>query len=49
MNIVENVGDTNVPYVRTGDLPGIGTWTGNTWSINNQYGVDLSTFQLRIS
>ena len=49
LTLLENVGDTNVPYVRTGGLPNVGTWTGNTWGINNQYGVDLSTFQLRIS
>ena len=49
LTLLENVGDTTVPYVRTGDLPGVGIWTGNTWMINNQYGVDLSTFQLRIS
>jgi len=49
LNFNENVGSSNVPYVRTGGLPGIGTWTGNTWSINNQYGVNFDTFEINIS
>ncbi|HBB04723.1 TPA: hypothetical protein DCZ39_07710 [Patescibacteria group bacterium] len=51
VTLLENVGvgGANVPYVRTGGLPGIGTWTGNAWSIINQYGVNLSTFQLYVS
>ena len=49
LSLTENVGDTNVPYIRTGGLPNVGTWTGNTRGINNQYGVNLSTFNIRIS
>jgi len=51
VTLLENVGvgGANVPYVRTGGLPGIGTWTGNVWSITNQYGVNLNTFEITIS
>ena len=49
LSLTDNAGDSNVPYVWTGDLPGSGTWTGNTRSINNQYGINLSTFNIRIS
>ena len=45
-----NAWPTEVPYVRTGGLPGSGgIWTGNSWSLNNQYGVNFSTFQIHIS
>jgi len=49
LSLTENVGGGSVPYVRTGGLPEIGTWTGNTRGLNNQYGVNFSTFQLFMS
>ena len=49
LSLTDDAGDTNVPYVRTGDLPTLGTRTGNIRSLNNQYGVNLSTFNIRIS
>lgn len=49
LSLTENAGGGNVPYIWTGGLPGSGTWTGNIRWINNQYGVNLSTFKLRIS
>ncbi|EKD24978.1 MAG: hypothetical protein ACD_80C00142G0020 [uncultured bacterium (gcode 4)] len=49
LTLLENYAGWGVPYVRTGGLPGIGTWTGNVWSITNQYGVNLNTFEITIS
>ncbi len=49
LSLTDTVWDTNVPYVRTGDLPNLGTWTGNDRWLNNQYGIHLSTFNIRIS
>ena len=49
LSLIDNVGDSNVPYVRTGGLPNVGTWTGNTRGINNQFGINISTFNIRIS
>lgn len=49
ISLTENGGGGSVPYVRTGWLPGIGTWTTNIRWISNQYWVNLSTFKLYIS
>jgi len=49
LTLNENGGDTNVPYVWTGGIPGIGIWTGNSWGLTNQYGVNFDTFQIRVS
>ena len=50
LTLNENGGNPlDVPYVRTGGLPGVGIWTGNAWAITNQYGVNFSTFHIRIS
>ena len=38
-----------VPFVRTGDVPGVGIWTWNLWSTTNQYGINLSSFHIWIS
>lgn len=47
--LTENSGGWSVPYIRTGWLPDIWTWTGNTRWISNQYWVNLSTFELYLS
>ncbi len=51
INLTDNIwsSSTNVPYVRTGWIPGVGTWTINNWWINNQYWVDLNSFFISVS
>lgn len=49
ITLTENGAWWSVPYVRTGWLPGVGTWTTNTRWITNQYWVNLSTFELYLS
>jgi len=49
LTLSENGWSTDVPFVRTGWLPGVGIWTGNIWSLSNQYGVNFDTFTLHVS
>ena len=46
VSLTDNVGvaGTEVPYIRSG-----GTWTGNTWGITNQFGINLLSFVISIS
>ena len=47
LNITDNNGDNNVPYVYTWWY--LQNWTWNKWNTNNQYGVDLSNVSVSIS
>jgi hypothetical protein len=47
--LTENTNGGSVPYVRTGWLPGAGTWTTNTRGTTNQYWINLATFELYLS
>ncbi|MEI6673193.1 MAG: hypothetical protein WCL02_08040 [bacterium] len=48
--LTDNAGSAaGVPYVRTGGFPGIGIWTGNIWATTDQYGINLSSFNIWIS
>lgn len=45
LNENDGVAGSNVPYIRTGWW----LWTGNSRGITNQYGINLTTFKIRIS
>lgn len=45
LSLADNAGSSaNVPYVWTG-----GQWTGNNWSIDPQYGINISTLQINLA